>query len=297
MGSREKVPIITKEDIKLFKYLNTFKFLDYTFIEKYIYSKKNYRAVSIRCNQLKYHNYIDSIKIIKIKEAGTNKNTVSNTVVFLSEEGEKILRFNLVDVNYLLKDYSEHYIKHQLFLANMLVHYHDAEITDVKEENTGESKEVNIYVDRVLSETEVSYVSKETNIRPDGGIILSVDGKKVLYFIEAERSYSTKDNISRKLIRQYSMFDNSIARDMESLKDEKIASIRVLFISENENKMNNLINKINEIEKENDKLNFNMLFIYQEEILRQIEEFNDNILGVKYYNLDNERVKIYGRNN
>lgn len=297
MNNYEKKPIITEEDIKLFKYLNTFKFLNYTFIEKYIYSKKNYNAVARRCNQLKYHNYIDSIKIITIKETVANRNTVSNTVVFLSEEGEKILRFNLVDVNYLLKDYSEHYIKHQLFLANMLVHYHDAVITDIKEENTGESKEVNIYVDRVLSETEVSYVSKETNIRPDAGIILSVDGKKVLYFIEAERSYSTKDNVSRKLIRQYSMFDNSTAREMESLKDEKIASVRVLFISENENKMNNLINKINEIEKENDKLSFNMLFIYQEEILRQVEEFNDNILGVKYYNLDKDRVKIYGKNN
>lgn len=291
MNNNEKKPIITDEDMKLFMYLNTFKFLDYEFIEKFVYKNKDYKAVMRRCNQLKYNKYVGSMKFYRIKNKSNN--TTSCTVVFLGEEAEKLLEFNLVDINYLLKEYSEHYIRHQLFLANVMIHYYDAVITDVKKEENID-KEVKVRVDKVLSETEVSYVSKEINIRPDAGIILNVAGKNVLYFIEAERSYSSKTNISRKLIKQYSNFDKYTISCIESLKDENIDLVRVLFISESESKMNNLIGKINEIDING--LEYGMLFIYQEELIRQIEEFNDNVLGVKYYNLKGERVKIYGIN-
>lgn len=272
----EQVPRITESENILFKCLDIFKFLDIEFVSNNIYPGRQYYYVTRRISQLEHHDYIRSTRLYDINAY----NSTNGVKIITAYDGAKdFLDFNLHEVSSDQRKSFSHIIAHQLFLAKVLFpYYSSSSYTD---------QHVVEFVS-LLSEKELSISGKHNNFRPDGGLILNVDGNNIVYFVEVERSYAKESDVVRKVFKQYNNIQN-IVNKLKVFDEMNIASARVLFISSTKNKMNNLKDKI---KKMNLTIEIDILFIYLDKLL---DDSIDNILDVNYVDLNDNPKKIFSK--
>ncbi len=275
------VPIISNRDKLLFEYLNVFKLLDINFVKKHIYNHRSQTYVYSRIKQLEYHGYIKSIILFELNSSKNNTN--QKKIIFNSKNAEEFLEFHLFHTN-KVNNISNQIINHQLFLAHSLVYFYDEEISVAS--NT------NVQVERLVSENELSLARKDY-LRPDGGVIFSINDQNILVFVEAERSYAKLSDVSRKLVDQYGNIFK-YASKLKVVEEEDIKALRIMFVSENRNKMMNIIEKTNNVMKRRKdfSLSKNIIFTCTEDI-EKIMRTNGKILSLLYYTLSGYQVKIY----
>lgn len=273
----ENIPIITDRDKKLFYYLNIFKYLDVKFIHKYIYNHRSKWYVYKRMQQLGNHRYLDTVKMYEINSK--SETTVPRSIYINGENAKEFLDFSLA-TNSRITDFHEHYIRHQISLANGMVHYDNSYLT---------VDSTVIRVVKMLSEQELSISNKDISIRPDAGFILEINKFNILYFVEMERSYAKEDDLMRKLVDQYSNITKYVNR-LEAIEYYGIKTIRVLFISGDNNKMNNIIYKTKKVTENKMEILFTSLPLIDDHM-----KTDKNILNMDYETLTGNRAKLYGK--
>lgn len=273
----KNIPIITDRDKKLFYYLNIFKYLDVKFIHKHIYNHRSKWYVYKRLQQLEYHNYLNTIKMYEINTKSDS--TVPRSIYINGENAKEFLDFNLA-TNSRIADFHEHYIRHQIALANGMVSYDNADLNI-------EGTEIRIV--KLLSEQELSISDKKISVRPDAGFILEISKANILYFVEMERSYAKEDDLMRKLVDQYSNITKYVNR-LEAIEYYGIQTIRLLFISEDNNKMKNIIYKTQKVAENKMEILFTSLPLIEDHM-----KSDNNILNMDYETVTGNVAKLYGK--
>lgn len=271
------IPIISDRDKKLFYYLNIFKYLDIKFIQKYVYNHRSKSYCYQRLRQLDNHGYLDNATMYEL--TSKNEGTVARKVFINGDNAKEFLDFNLA-TNSRISDFHEHYIRHQIALANGMVNYDNA---DLNIDGTG------IRIVKLLSEQELSISDKKISVRPDAGFILEINKANILYFVEMERSYAKEDDLMRKLVDQYSNITKYVNR-LEAIEYYGIQTIRLLFISEDNNKMKNIIYKTQKVAENKMEILFTSLPLIDEHM-----KSDDNILNMDYETMTGSQAKIYGK--
>lgn len=271
------IPIIIDRDKKLFYYLNIFKYLDVKFIHKHIYNHRSRVYVYKRLQQLEYHSYLNSATMHEM--TSKTESTVARKIYINGDNAKEFLDFNLAR-NSRIIDYHEHYIRHQISLANGLVNYDNAELSVERTE---------IRVVKLLSEQELSISDKKISVRPDAGFILEINKANILYFVEMERSYAKEDDLMRKLVDQYSNITKYVNR-LEAIEYYGIQTIRLLFISEDNNKMKNIIYKTQKVAENKMEILFTSLPLINDHM-----KSDDNVLNMDYETVTGNQAKLYGK--
>ncbi|WOO86886.1 hypothetical protein RZE82_07125 [Mollicutes bacterium LVI A0039] len=271
----ESVPIINQRDKKLFYYLSIFKYLDVKFIHTHIYCHRSKSYCYQRLIQLDRHGYLDTATMYEL--TSKTEGTVARKVFINGGNAQEFLSFNLAH-NSKIHNFHDHYINHQISLANGLVHFDEANLSF--EDN-------NIRVVKMLSEQELSISDKKISIRPDAGFVLEINKSNILYFVEMERSYAKEDDLMRKLVDQYSNISKYITR-LEAIEYYNIQSIRLLFISDDDNKMNNIIFKTSKVLNHNVEI----LFTSLPQIANHMKN-DDNILNLDLKSTSGNLNKLY----
>lgn len=273
----ESIPIISERDKKLFYYLNIFKYLDVKFIYTNLYNHRSKSYCYQRLIQLEKHEYLDTAMMYEL--TSKTEGTVARKVFINGKNAKEFLDFNLT-TNSRIADFHEHYIKHQIALANGLVHFDDASLN---------IDGIDIKVVKLLSEQELSISDKKISVRPDAGFILEINKSNILYFVEMERSYAKEDDLMRKLVDQYSNIAK-YANRLEAIEYYGIQTIRVLFISEDNNKMKNIIYKTKKVVNNKMEILFTSLPCIEEHM-----RCDENILNMNYETITGNPVKLYGK--
>lgn len=269
------IPIIKHDDERLFDYLNVFKFIDMKFVQKHLYKSKSRTYIYTRIQQLEYFDFINHVTLYEVNAKSSNTN--SKKVLYSGELSKEVLEYNYYNTT-TIREVHSHYINHQLLLANALVYYYDLE---------GKVSDSSIKVVKLLTEQELSLSERKINVRPDAGLVLEINGRNILFFVEAERSYAKEIDVARKLKVQYNSIDEYYYK-IDVFTDYDIQGVRVLFISSSRNKMNNLILKC----KKFTDLKIDLLFTSLEDINSEIDH-TESVLNLTYNTIHDKRIKLY----
>ncbi len=267
MSKKESVPKIQVNEYTLFELLNTFKYLDIEFIHKYIYNSITYKSLCNKVQQLEYHGYLKSLSFFE--------DSRMIKVIMNDAKAKSILKFHGHKVIETRENIS-HYIKHQLALANSMVHYYGA----VDQVNL-------IRTEALISENEISLSGFNISLRPDLGMVININGINTLYFIELERSYTSPYKLKRKMYNQYTQI-NKYINQLKFVQYFDVKAIRILFISTDKNKQKNVMKQLQKIGLKE----IEILFSNQKKIEKHISE-GKNIFDLEYQNLFNKKNKIY----
>lgn len=237
MGNSNK-PIITSDDMDLFKRIAKHGFVDMEYVYKFVYAGRKPRTINDRIQQLSRHNYL-AIDHTFIPPDYTISYRTGYRIITLASKGLRMMHdlgFDVIDNMTTIRN-SSPYRK-----------YHQVQVSTVCDflQSEYESEKSNWRIGHILNERE-TYFESIMN-QPDALLLFerkdqSDDQKKryVAVFLEIERSYASVKSLDRKLRSYKHSFSQGLYQKEMNIS---ILSCRILFVAQTQLQLEALRSKI-----------------------------------------------------
>lgn len=238
-----KALLLRNEDYKLLLELHTFVYLHRQFIEKHIYNNyAGHHSVLRRLRALEEAGFIKSW-FLQINDSDTRTSKVYTLARAGVEQVEELRGLVHWSTEWTAKP--ARWYRHQLLIAEAVKSY------ELQAENHGLELKEFITEPRAFFEyPAASHANKKkTSIRPDGCLVLGPPGGAAFgFFIEMERSYSSKEVTLRK-VDQYNEFFSRHEELMANYQrkvafEQAVDSFKIIFIGGTQAKTEKLLKEL-----------------------------------------------------
>ena len=234
-SDKAKPPVITENDLMIFKIINLFGYVDRYFVEELLCPSKSKRYMQFKVAGLLKFGYLEKEYAFFPREINPNQQE-KYSVYRLGDKAIKMLQKYMQVGTHSKKDSVLHgtLMAHACMLSRTVM-----ELCISLESQQFEI--VDIYNDR-------GNFNVETLIQPDATIVFATPTDPVRFgaiYIEMERNYKNINELTKKLIRYSSAINN---KKFDSVLGHPIVDSRLIYICSNISMKDDLVGKLKQID-------------------------------------------------